>query len=343
MTPLSRPDWLIWQVFPIAPPHTRISAATGTDSNSKAKMTSDSTRQLNKVITSVRTLKSKMNRVELKIREWFKQCNSLNSLPPATNPIKPKSNNQKTNQKEMTLEMLISKFYDAYLQLMTLITQFIDSDAKHIPFANQKGSKGLTNKLKRKEGRVRSNVNCKRSNFNGRAVISAADTDLDINEIGVPLFQCMNLTKPVKVTRYNIVELRKRILNGPYRHPGAMSVTKENGTSFDLSTAGKFQLSNLRCGQIVNVHIQTGNVILVNRQPSLHTPSLMAFKTRTLDPFLNPIMPIYTIKLPLAVTPAFNANFDGDEMNLHVPQTEEANAEARILMMPEHMIIPVHV
>ena len=66
-------------------------------------------------------------------------------------------------------------------------------------------------------------------------------------------------------------------------------------------------------------HLNDGDFVLFNRQPSLHKMSIMGHKIR--------IMPYSTFRLNLSVTSPYNADFDGDEMNLHVPQTEEARTE----------------
>lgn len=343
LTPASRPDWLIWQDFPVSPPSIRTVGATSADPNAKARTNSDRTRQLNKVVTCVRTMKNRMKRVETKLKEVMDLLkDSIDAgdqirAPPSAGATS-KVIERGKQQKDVSLESAIVKFYEAYMAMMMMITQFIDSDAKHIPFGTQKPYKGVTTQMKRKDGLVRSKVSCKRVNFCGRSVIVAGDVGLDVNEIGLPLIQCMKLTKPVRVNKYNINKLRQRILMGPDRHPGATSIVKPDGIIIDLSTAGKLRLHQLKYGDIVHCHLEDGDIVLTNRQPSLHAPSIMAHYVRVLPPFLTPTMPMYAIMLPLPVTPAYNADFDGDEMNLHVPQTEAAQAEAQCLMMVQMMI-----
>jgi len=343
LSPLSRPDWLIWQDFPVAPPQTRTAGTGNSDANSsKSRTTSDSTRQLNKIVTCVRTLRSRMKRVEVKLKEAIDKWKS--GMPPAatattTSTITPTTSKGKASSaKESTLESMILKFFDAYMSMMMMITQFIDSDAKHIPFGSQRPYKGVTTRMKKKDGLVRSNVNCKRVDYCARSVIIAAPVGLDINEIGLPLIQAMKLTKPVRFNSYNRFKLKQRILNGPDKHPGANSIIKKDGKVIDLSTGRKRRFQDLQDGEIVNCHLEDGDIVLVNRQPSLHGPSIMAHYVRVLPPFICPMMPIYAIALPLPVTKAYNADFDGDEMNLHVPQTEPAQAEAIELMLVQQMI-----
>lgn len=75
---------------------------------------------------------------------------------------------------------------------------------------------------------------------------------------------------------------------------------------------------------MVERHISDGDAVLFNRQPSLHRVSIMAHKAKIMDN--------RTLRFNECVCTPYNADFDGDEMNIHVPQTEEARAEARILM-----------
>jgi DNA-directed RNA polymerase III subunit RPC1 len=80
----------------------------------------------------------------------------------------------------------------------------------------------------------------------------------------------------------------------------------------------------LQIGDVVHRHCQDGDVVLFNRQPSLHRLSIMAMRAK--------VMPWRTLRFNECVCSPFNADFDGDEMNLHLPQTQEARAEALHLM-----------
>lgn len=88
---------------------------------------------------------------------------------------------------------------------------------------------------------------------------------------------------------------------------------------------------NLRVGDIVDRHLQDGDIVLFNRQPSLHKLSIMAHYAK--------ILPWKTFRFNECVCTPYNADFDGDEMNLHVPQTEEARAESMILMGTKQNIV----
>ncbi|KAJ2173067.1 DNA-directed RNA polymerase III subunit C1 (rpo31), partial [Coemansia sp. RSA 532] len=120
--------------------------------------------------------------------------------------------------------------------------------------------------------------------------------------------------------------MRTLIRRGPDIHPGAATV--QYATSGQkrvlIKSIRKSVAENLRVGDIVDRHLDDGDVVLFNRQPSLHRLSIMAHSAR--------IMPWRTFRFNECVCTPYNADFDGDEMNLHVPQTEEARIEARELM-----------
>ena len=185
--------------------------------------------------------------------------------------------------------------------------------------------RGYCQRLKGKQGRFRANLSGKRVDFSGRTVISP-DPNLAINEVAVPELVARNLTFPEKVSRYNIEKLRKRVLNGPEKWPGANYILKATTDIKQYLKFGKpqVQASKLEIGDTVERHLENGDVVLFNRQPSLHKLSMMAHRTR--------IRPYRTFRINECVCTPYNADFDGDEMNIHVPQTEEARAEASELM-----------
>ncbi len=157
---------------------------------------------------------------------------------------------------------------------------------------------------------------------------------ISINEVGVPMAIAMELTVPEKVTEFNFEKLRKMVLNGPEKYPGANYVIDPRGRRIRLMENNLETVAEkLDIGWTVERHLLDGDVVLFNRQPSLHRMSIMAHRVR--------VMPYRTFRLNLSVCPPYNADFDGDEMNLHVPQTEEAQAEAKILMeVQNHIISP---
>jgi DNA-directed RNA polymerase III subunit RPC1 len=218
-----------------------------------------------------------------------------------------------------------------YLQLS--VAMYINSDAASpsmLPGAtgaskSAKPIRGFCQRLKGKQGRFRGNLSGKRVDFSGRTVISP-DPNLSIDEVAVPDRVAKVLTYPEKCTRYNKEKLQALILNGPTVHPGANYLLKKNEDARrNLRYGDRQKLArNLQYGDIVERHIEDGDIVLFNRQPSLHRLSILSHYAK--------IRPWRTFRLNECVCTPYNADFDGDEMNLHVPQTEEARAEAINLM-----------
>ncbi|WP_069807075.1 DNA-directed RNA polymerase subunit A' [Vulcanisaeta thermophila] len=192
--------------------------------------------------------------------------------------------------------------------------------------------KTLAQRLKGKEGRFRGSLSGKRVDFSSRTVISP-DPNLSINEVGVPIDVAKILTVPMTVTEWNLEFARQLVMNGPEIWPGANYVVYPDGRRVDLRYfRDRRELANkLAPGFIVERHLLNGDIVLFNRQPSLHRMSMMGHLVR--------VLPGRTFRLHLAVCPPYNADFDGDEMNLHVPQNEEARAEAKMLMLVQNHII----
>lgn len=223
---------------------------------------------------------------------------------------------------------------DLWELLQYHVTTFFTNEVSGIPPARHRSGRNLrtlSQRLKGKEGRFRGNLSGKRVDFSARTVISP-DPQISINEIGVPEYIATNLTIPVKVTKYNIEEARNLIRRGPDIHPGATSLESPDGNRFDLRYADREELANLiEPGYEIERHLKDGDIVLFNRQPSLHRMSIMAHEVK--------VMPGRTFRLNLSVCPPYNADFDGDEMNLHLPQSKEAQAEARTLMRVQEQIL----
>ncbi len=216
------------------------------------------------------------------------------------------------------------------------VATYFDNEIPGIAPAKHRSGKvlkGLAQRLKGKEGRFRGSLSGKRVDFSARTVISP-DPNLSINEVGVPIDIAKVLTVPERVTSWNIDELRKFVLNGPDKWPGANYIVRPDGKRIDLRFVDrKAAAESLAPGMIVERHLIDGDIALFNRQPSLHRISVMAHIVR--------VLPGKTFRLNLLVCPPYNADFDGDEMNLHIPQSSEAIAEARVLMLVEkNMLTP---
>jgi DNA-directed RNA polymerase subunit A' len=216
---------------------------------------------------------------------------------------------------------------DLWELLQYHVATFFDNEITGVPPARHRSGrvlKTLSQRLKTKEGRFRGNLAGKRVNFSARTVISP-DPMIDVDEVGVPEVIAKELTVPVRVNEKNIEEMRKIVLNGT-NWPGANYVIRPDGRRKKITNENREDLAKeITPGYIVERHIKDGDIALFNRQPSLHRMSLMAHRVR--------VMPFKTFRLNLCVCPPYNADFDGDEMNLHIPQTEEAQVEAEELMI----------
>ncbi len=228
-------------------------------------------------------------------------------------------------------EIIIEDLWDL---LQYHVTTFFDNSVAQLPPARHRSGqplKTLTARIKSKEGRIRYNLVGKRTNFSARTVIGP-DPKIELNEVGVPFRMAQKLTVPEKITEWNKDYLRKFVENGPKKYPGANYVVRPDGRRKKIGDDNKEQiLEELEPGCVVERHLMDGDIALFNRQPSLHRMSMMAHKIR--------VLPGLTLRLNPAVCNPYNADFDGDEMNLHIPQTPEARTEAQILMQVQTQII----
>lgn len=216
---------------------------------------------------------------------------------------------------------LFMRCFDCWQFLQLQVVEYINSDAPSLPESQHRG---LVQRLKGKTGRFRGNLSGKRTEYTGRTVISP-DPNLRITEVAVPVLMARVLTYPERVSYYNIEKLRQCIRNGPHKHPGANFIIQPDGTKLHLKYCDRrIAARDLKYGCIVERHLEDGDIVLFNRQPSLHRMSIMSHRAR--------IMPWRTLRFNESVCNPYNADFDGDEMNLHVPQTEEARTEALMLM-----------
>ena len=214
-------------------------------------------------------------------------------------------------------------------------TTYFDNEVSGIPQAHHRSGrplKTLTQRLKGKEGRFRGSLSGKRVDFSSRTVISP-DPNLDLAEVGVPESIAKKLTIPEIVTDWNIEKLKKLVINGPDKFPGVNYILRPDGVKIRLDFVEDRSIiaDSLEAGYLVERHLLDGDIVLFNRQPSLHQMSIMGHHVR--------VLPGKTFRLHPSVCPPYNADFDGDEMNLHVPQSEEARAEALLLMRVQEQLI----
>jgi len=228
-------------------------------------------------------------------------------------------------------EIIIEDLWDL---LQYHITTFFDNNVAQLPPARHRSGdplKTITERIKSKQGRIRHNLAGKRTNFSARTVISP-DPMLNLNEVGVPKIMAMKLTIPERVNDWNMEYLKGFVERGPSKYPGANYILRPDGKKKRITDETKEQLlEEIQLGYVVERHLIDGDIALFNRQPSLHRMSMMCHKVR--------VLPGKTLRMNPTVCHPYNADFDGDEMNLHIPQTEEARAEAETLMLVQTQLI----
>jgi len=228
-------------------------------------------------------------------------------------------------------EIIIEDLWDL---LQYHITTFFDNNIAQLPPARHRSGeplKTITERIKSKEGRIRHNLAGKRTNFSARTVISP-DPMLSLNEVGVPKIMAMKLTIPESVNEWNIEYLKGFVERGQSNYPGANYIARPDGKKKKITDETREQLlEEIKIGYVVERHLMDGDIAIFNRQPSLHRMSMMCHKVK--------VLPGRTLRINPTVAHPYNADYDGDEMNLHIPQTEEARAEAETLMMVQTQLI----
>ncbi|OBT40626.1 hypothetical protein VE00_08369 [Pseudogymnoascus sp. WSF 3629] len=239
-----------------------------------------------------------------------------------------------------------SDLQESWVKLQDSVNSLIDRDRNPIQgAAGKKNEDGIKQKLEKKEGLFRKNMMGKRVNFAARSVISP-DPNIETNEIGVPPVFARKLTYPEPVTSHNFKELQQAVINGADKWPGAAAIENENGQVINLRTKTADERQSLANQLLassgvgangarnkkVHRHLTNGDVVLMNRQPTLHKPSIMGHRARVLPGEK-------TIRMHYANCNTYNADFDGDEMNMHFPQNEVARAEALQIADTDHQYL----
>jgi DNA-directed RNA polymerase II subunit RPB1 len=172
---------------------------------------------------------------------------------------------------------------------------------------NGRKLKSVSDRMKKKDGRIRGNLNAKRVDQSARSVITP-DPFISIDDLGIPIKVAMNLTFPEVVNKYNIDMMKKLIKNGPDVWPGAKYIRKagSSGATLNLKYCNQTEIANkIQYGDVVHRHLMDNDYVLFNRQPSLHKMSMMCHRAK--------VMPYKTFRLNVLVTPPYNADFDGDK------------------------------
>ena len=283
-------------------------------------------------------------------------CSVMAIPPPQVRPSVVQENNQRSEDDLThklfeiikTGKMLSSKMEaegtkanKGYIDELVNVLQYhiatlVDNQIPGVAPSAQRGGrplKSVQQRLGSKEGRIRYNLQGKRVEFSARSVITP-DPNISIAELGVPTRIAMNLTVPERVTDYNRDKLYKLVQNGAATYPGAKTLVRKDGRMISLAHVKTNEIV-LYNGDTVNRHLMDGDMVLFNRQPTLHRMSMMGHRVR--------VLPYNTFRLNVSVTSPYNADFDGDEMNAHIPQSSEAIQELQdIAAVPYQMISPRH-
>jgi DNA-directed RNA polymerase II subunit RPB1 len=221
--------------------------------------------------------------------------------------------------------------------LQYYVAAMIDNNVSGMLQATQRSGrpmKSIKERLNGKTGRVRGNLMGKRVDYSSRSVITP-DPNLSIRELGVPMKIAKNLTRPITVNDRNKAMLAKMVNNGPETYPGAKVVERATGEKISLRCVDRASIV-IQNGDVVHRHMLDGDVVLFNRQPTLHRMSMMGHVAKIMykgD----------TFRMNVADTKPYNADFDGDEMNMHLPQDDEAEMElAYLAAVPNHIISPAN-
>ena len=276
-------------------------------------------------------------------------CQVLPIPPPQVRPSVVQENNQRSEDDlthklfdiikndKILKQKIEANANKSVIEEMTNVLQYhiatlVDNQIPGVaPSAQRSGRalKSIQQRLGSKEGRIRYNIQGKRVEFSARSVITP-DPNLSIAEIGVPMKIAMNLTKPEVVTPYNRDQLYRYVQNGADKFPGAKTIVRKDGRMISLKHINTREIV-LHYGDTVNRHLMDGDIILFNRQPTLHRMSMMGHKVK--------VLPYNTFRLNVMVTSPYNADFDGDEMNAHIPQSYEASTELEEIAAVPHQII----
>ncbi|MBE3044843.1 hypothetical protein IMZ48_20245, partial [Candidatus Bathyarchaeota archaeon] len=240
----------------------------------------------------------------------------------------------------------LAHLHQAWMELQDSVNCLVDKTKSPTQgAAAARVEDGIKQLLEKKAGLFRKNMMGKRVNFAARSVISP-DPNIDTNEIGVPPVFATRLTYPEPVTSHNVRELAQAVVNGSETWPGACAIENELGQVLNLRwktteereslahqllTPGTAEGGGAR-NKKVHRHLANGDVVMMNRQPTLHKPSIMGHRVRVLPGEK-------TLRMHYANCNTYNADFDGDEMNMHFPQNEIARAEALQLADTDHQYL----
>lgn len=310
-SPHSRPVYMLFTIFPVPPVIMRPSIASSESSRTRGH--DDLTIKLQDITKASNALRAVVNDVNSDSIGFLRafdvlQCHVALYL---TNDLRAQTSRQAVSQ---------------------------SNGANGARAARAANLRSLSARLRGKRGRIRANLSGKRIDYSSRTVVGP-DTSLDVDELGVPEDIAISQTRAIRVCSITRSVMRECVRRGVNTRGGAASITCADGRNISLSVhdaESRAELAeNIQDGDVVHRYLKNGDYVLFNRQPSLHMFSIMAHRIV--------ILPGYTFRLnPMACAP-YNADFDGDEMNMHVVQDVLADAEGKHLMrVSENLISPQH-
>ena len=273
---------------------------------------------------------------------------------------------ERTSENETVRQRLISGIR------FRILTTFNNGLGRAKQSTNGRPIKGIKERITGKDGQIRKNMMGKRCNQTARTVVGPGPT-LRMGELGVPKMMASILTVPVRASPFNIdylqqlidsgnvrtvikpdektvIDLKRymrgtRLMKGDEIHRAGEIIKVDNPTLHEVRECDQIKRDGkmlnyvkppnrnykIHLGWIVNRPLQSGDYVLLNRQPTLHKASMMAMQVKVTNH--------KTLQMNLAITKPFNADFDGDEMNIHVPQSLESQVELKYLSFAQWNLI----
>ncbi len=275
--------------------------------------------------------------------DFMSSANMEHGLTHKLSDIIRKNKQLRQQQEKETIFNELSTFnQDVYILLQYHIATYFNNESLSLPRTefktNHRPVKSISESIKSKQGRIRSNLMGKRVDYSARSVITS-DPYINIDQVGVPKRIATELTIPEEVTPFNIKYLTGLVKNGRDVYPGANFVLKINYRD-SKAEVQKIDLRyrkkaiRLKYGDIVERHSIDGDYVLFNRQPTLHKPSMMGHKIQVIDnDELN------TFRMNVSVCKPYNADYDGDEMNIHLAQSIQTRNELKRIANVQYQIV----
>ena len=294
----ARPEWMVITILPICPPTIRPSVVTDDGKTSD----DDITQSLHNIIKFNNKLKETLD-------------------------LRDTALNKEDHDRQIALD---------HRTLQLHIASLIDNETSKYPTICNRANRPLRTikaRLKGKTGRVRGNLMGKRVDFSARTVITA-DPNLSITQVGIPYHIAMTLTYPEYVNEHNQAYLTTLVQRGPDNYPGANEIKLPNSsypTNLSCIPEDERMHKTLPIGTIVYRHMLDGDLVILNRQPSLHKMSMMCHRAKILHG--------NSFRLSVNITSPYGADFDGDEMNIHLLQSEMARREWQSLALSSTQMV----